>query len=69
MLKKNIMEKFYVTFTSESSGYYFPSHKISNFKTKLATKTELKPEKWDIGLVEIAYPKEYKKRFLHNTIL
>jgi hypothetical protein len=24
--------------------------------------------KWEVGLVEISYPKGYKKRFLHNTL-
>ena len=25
-------------------------------------------DKWKVGLVEISYPKEYKKRYLHNKL-
>ena len=62
------MEHFYVTLPADSSGYYFPSNTIANFKTKLATPIELQPDKWEVGLVEIYYPKGYKKLFLLNKI-
>jgi hypothetical protein len=35
---------------------------------KLATPVELEPDKWEVGLVEISYPKVYKKQQLHNTV-
>jgi len=47
--------------------YCFLSYR-SNFTTKLATPLELQHKKWEVGLVEISYPKGYKKRFRHNTI-
>jgi hypothetical protein len=62
------MEHFYVTSPSDSSGYYFLSNTIANFKTKLATPLELQPNKWEVGLVEISYPKGCKKLFLLNTL-
>ena len=54
------MEHFYVTLPSDSSGYYFPNT-IANFKTKLDTPIELKPDEWDVGLVKISYRKGCKK--------
>jgi hypothetical protein len=57
LILKNIMENFYVTLPLDSSGNYSPSNRIANFKTKLATPIELEPNKWDVGLVEISYPK------------
>ena len=62
------MDHFYITLPSDSSGYYFPANTIANFRTKLATPLELEHDKWEVGLVEISYPKGYKKRFLHNTL-
>ena len=62
------MDHFYVTLPSDSSGYYFPANKIAYFRTKLATPLELKHDKWEVGLVEISFPKAYKKRYLHNTL-
>ena len=62
------MEHFSVTLPSDSSGYYFPSNTIANQKTKLATPIELQPDKWEVGLVEISYPKEYKNLFLINAL-
>jgi len=53
---------------SDSSGYYFPANTIADFRTKLATPLELEHDKWEIGLVEISYPKGYKKSYLHNTL-
>ena len=62
------MEHFYVTLPSDSSGYYFPNKIIANFKTKLAKRIELKPDEWEVGLVEISYYKGCKKLFLLNTL-
>ena len=62
------MEHFYVTLPSDSTAYYFPTNTIPNFRTKLATPLELQPNTWEVGPVEIFYPKWYKKRFVHNTI-
>ena len=62
------MDHFYVTLPSDSWTYYFPANTIPNSRTKLATPLELEPNTWEVGLVEISYPKGYKKRFLHNTI-
>lgn len=62
------MDHFYVTLPSDSSGFYFPANTIADFRTKLATPLELEHDKWEVGLVEISYPKGYKKRFLHNTL-
>jgi len=62
------MDNFYITLPSDSSGYYFPTNTIADFRTKLPTPLELEHDKWEVGLVEISYPKGYKKRFLHNTL-
>jgi len=62
------MDHLYVTLPSDISGYDFPSNTIGNFKTKLATPIEIEPNKWEVGLVEISYPKGYKKPFLLNTL-
>jgi hypothetical protein len=62
------MDHFYVTLPSVSSGYYFPANTIADFRTKLATPLQLEHDKWEVGLVEISYPKWYKKRYLHNTL-
>jgi hypothetical protein len=62
------MDHFYVTLPSDNSGYYFPTNTIANFTTKLATSLEFTPGTWEVGLVQISYPKGYKKRLLHNTI-
>ena len=51
------MEHFYITLPSDSSAYYFPTNTIDDFKTKLATRIELQLEEWEVGLVEIYYPK------------
>ena len=45
----------------------FPANRIADFRRKLATPLQLEHEKWEVGLVEISYPKGYKKRYLHNT--
>ena len=62
------MDRFYITLPSDSSGYYFPANTIADFRSKLATPLELEHEKWEVGLVEISYPKGQERRFLHNTI-
>ena len=63
------MESFYVVLPSDSSANYFPQNTIANFRTKLASPIELEPNKWEVGLVEISYPKGYKKKqLLHNII-
>ena len=62
------MDHFYETLPSDSSGYYFPINTIANFKTKLATPIRLKPDKWEVGLGEISYPKGCKQLFLLNTL-
>ena len=63
-----IMDHFYVTLPSDSSGYYFPSNTIADFRTKLATPLELEHSNWEVGIIEISYPKGYKKWCLHNTL-
>jgi len=62
------MDHFYVTLPSDNSASYFPAITIVDFRTKLATPLELEHDKWEVGLIEISYPKGYKKRFLHNTL-
>jgi len=62
------MDHFYVTLPSDSSGYYFPANTIADFRTKLATPLELEHGKWEVRLIEISYPRRYKKRSLHNTL-
>jgi len=62
------MEHFYVTLPSDSSGYFFPNNTIAHFRTKLATPIELDPDRWEVGLVDISYPKGYRKQFLYNTL-
>ena len=61
------MEHFYVTLPSDSSGYYF-RNTIANFTTKLAIPIQLRPDQWEVGLVEISYPRGCKKHLLHNTL-
>jgi len=62
------MEHFYVTLPSDSSGYYFPNNTIANFTTKLATPVQLRPDQWEVGLVEISYPRGCKEHLLLNTL-
>ena len=66
--EENVMNNFYVTLPSEGSGYFYSANTSASFRTKLATSLELEPNRWEVGLVEISYPKGYKKRFRHNTI-
>jgi len=56
-----------VTLPSDISGY-FPRNTIDNFHSKSATSIEFEPNKWEVGLVEISYPKGNKKLFLLNTL-
>jgi len=63
------MDHFYVTLPSDSPRYYFPANTIADFRTKLANLLELEHDKWEVGLVEMSYPKGYKKPYLHNTLL
>ena len=62
------MDQFYVTLPSDSSANFFPNNTIASFRTKLATPIELEPDKWEVGLVEISYPRVYKKRLLYNRL-
>jgi len=66
--QENIIDHFYVTLPSGSSGYYFPANTVSDFRTKLAIPLDLEHDKWEFGLVEISYPKGYENRYLHNTL-
>jgi len=59
-----MMAHFYVTLPSYSSGSLFLANTISD----MATTFELEHDKLEVGLVEISYPKGYKKRILHNTL-
>jgi len=62
------MDHFYVTKPSDTSGYNFAPNTLADFRTKVATPLELEHDKWEVGLVEVCYPKGYKKRFWHNTL-
>jgi len=62
------MDHFYITLPSDVSGYYSSANTIEDYRTKLATPLELEHDKWEVGLVEISYPKDNKKRYLHNTL-
>ena len=62
------MYHFIVTLPSDNSGYYFPVKTIAYFRTKLATPLESEHDKWEVVLVEISYPKGYKKRYLQSTL-
>ena len=59
---------FYVTLRSDSSGYYFPNNTIANFTIKLATPIQLRPDQWEVSLVEISYPRGCKKHLLLNSL-
>ena len=58
------MDNFYVFYHQTIPVNIFRPY----FRTKLATTLELEHDKWEVGLVEISYPKGYKKRYLHNTL-
>jgi hypothetical protein len=57
-----------VVLPSDNSGHYFPRNTLANYTTKLSTPIELEPNIWEVGLVEISYPKGYKKQPLHNIL-
>jgi len=61
------MDHFYVIFPSDSSSYCFPGN-TADFRTKLVTPLGLEYDRSGVGLVEISYPKRYKKRFRHITL-
>ncbi len=46
-------DNFYITLPSNVKSF-FPQNKISNYKTKLASRLYL-PDQWEVGLVEISY--------------
>jgi len=54
------MDHFYVTLPSNCYCYYFPANIIAGIRTKLATPLELEHGKWEVGLIQISYTKEYK---------
>jgi hypothetical protein len=58
----------YVTLPSDISSYYFSPNAVANFRTKLATPSELETDMWDVGLIEMPYAKGYKNRLLHDII-
>jgi len=60
------MDHFCVKLQSVKSGYS-PTNTIADFRTKLATPLELDHDRCEVGLVEISYPKGYKKRPIPNT--
>ena len=60
------MDHSYVTLPLDSSNC-FSKHKAT-FRTKLATPIELEPDKREVEVVEISYPKGYKKRLLYYTL-
>jgi len=62
------MDQFYVTLPSDLSVYYFAANTITVFRNKLVTTLELENDRFEVGLVEISYPKRHKKRFWHNTL-
>ena len=51
------MDQFYVTLPSDNSANFFRNNTIAGFRTKLATPIELEPDKWEVGLVEMSYPR------------
>ena len=53
---------FYITLPSNSSFDYFPDIKLNNYTTKLHSTLRLEG-KYEVGLVEMSYPKNwiYKK--------
>jgi hypothetical protein len=63
----NILEHFYVTLPSGSSSYYIQANTIADFRPKLAKPLELQHDKREVGLVEITFPKLYRKRSAQHT--
>jgi len=58
------MDNFYVFYHQTIPVNIFRPY----FRTKLATTLELEHDKLEVRLVEISYPKCYKKRYLYNTL-
>ena len=56
------MDHFYVTIPSNISVYSYPANTIADCRNKPATPLELEHGKWEVGLIKLSYPKEYKKR-------
>ena len=52
---------FYVTLPSNSSLDYFPNNTLNNYTTKLHSALRLDGE-YEVGLVELAYPQNWKYR-------
>ena len=50
---------FYITLPSNSSNLYFPNNSLNNFTTKLNSTLRLDGE-YEVGLVEISYPQNWK---------
>jgi len=55
---ENITDHLYEPLASDSLGYYFAAKKVADFGTKLATQFEMDHDRWEVGLVDISYPKE-----------
>ena len=49
---------FYITLPSNSSMKYFPNNTLTHFTTQLPQPIQLKGE-WEVGLVEIQYPRSW----------
>ena len=47
----------YVTLLSNSCMHYFPENTLTHFKTKLAKPSICDDCKWEVGLVDISFPK------------
>jgi hypothetical protein len=60
------MEHFYVVLPSDNSRY-FPRNTVANFRTTLLIPIEIEPGKWEVGRIEISYPKGYKKHTTRYT--
>ena len=53
-IARKVESEFYVTLPSNSSMWYFPDNKTSNFVTKLSRTLQLDGE-WEVDLAEIGY--------------
>ena len=51
--------QFFITLPSNSSEKFYGRQHPSNYHTRLETSIRLDPEKWEVGLPEIAYPKTW----------
>lgn len=50
---------FYLTLPSNSSFAYFPDNTLTNYKTQLPQVINLSEGEWEVGLVEIQYPRTW----------